>query len=176
MTAQILLKRFWPYMAGALLLGGVILWHKDKVSDAREAGRAEQAQLDAIAFQEAARLATEAQQAAIAKVKANSAAINERTTDALTKRNTALARSYDDLRLRWAKAKADSSSAGEGEATAVSDAAIGFDEAACKAAGWVDFDTAATVAQAADEAVAKDDAWINWAAEQAAAWPRSSLG
>ena len=171
MTAQILLKRFWPYMAGALLLGGVILWHKDKVSDAREAGRAEQAQIDAIAFQEAARRATEAQQAAIAKVKANSAAINKETTDALTKRNTDLARSYDDLRLRWAKAKADSSSADEGGATAVSDAAAGTIDAACAARGWVDFGTAATLAEAADRATAKDDAWRAWWTAQEAAWP-----
>lgn len=171
MTAQILLKRFWPYMAGALLLGGVILWHKDAVSDARIAGMEAQAKVDTEAFKEAARLATEAQQAAIAKVEANSAAINERTTDALTKRNTDLARSYDDLRLRWAKAKADSSSAGEGGATAVSDAASGFDAAACKAAGWVDFGIAATLAEAADRATAKDDAWRAWWTAQEAAWP-----
>jgi hypothetical protein len=35
----------------------------------------------------------------------------------------------------------------------------------------VDFNTAAAAAEAADQAIAKDDAWREWARAQARAWP-----
>jgi hypothetical protein len=35
----------------------------------------------------------------------------------------------------------------------------------------VDFDSASALAEAADRATAKDDAWIAWMRQQQAAWP-----
>ena len=62
--------------------------------------------------------------------------------------------------------------AGDDHPTAVSGAAAGAAAADCAAAGWVSFDTAAAAAEAADRAIAKDDAWIAWVSAQAAAWPK----
>jgi hypothetical protein len=37
-TALLLLKRFWPFLVGAAVVIGAILWHNSKVSDAYDAG------------------------------------------------------------------------------------------------------------------------------------------
>jgi hypothetical protein len=171
MTALLLLKRFWPVLAGIALVIGLIVWHNGQVSAAFRKGASEQATADRKAYAAAETLAIEKQAKVVAAVKAKFAAINKDTTDALRSDTDDIARRYDALRLRWEAYRADQGRAGQGGATAVPDAAGSFDLASCAAQGWVSFDVAATAAQAADTAIAKDDAWIKWAAEQEAEWP-----
>jgi type II secretory pathway pseudopilin PulG len=168
----------WAWRALAIIAAVVAVWwwHSSTVDKAREAGRKAgaqaQAEADARAYTEAAIAAADAQQAIITSLKTKQTGINERTTNALEKRHADLARNYDDLRLRWAAYRADQGSAGRGEAAAVPRTAASFDAAACAAEGWVSLDVAATAAEAADRAIAKDDAWIAWVNEARAAWPR----
>ncbi|MFZ4110455.1 MAG: hypothetical protein ACOYKQ_08305, partial [Polymorphobacter sp.] len=91
--------------------------------------------------------------------------------NALAPRLAAVGRRHDDLRLRWAATRADPGRSGAGGTTAVPATPAGAADAACAAAGWVSFDTAVAAAAAADAAIAKDDAWREWVAAQAAAWP-----
>ena len=167
------LIRFWPYLAGAALVVAALVWHSSAVDAAYKDGAEGQARVDLQAFLEAQKLAEEAQETLIAKVKSRNTAINKETTDALAQRNADLTRTYTALRLRWAKAKADPSSARSGEAVAVAGAPAGTLDAACSAQGWVDFGTAAAIAEAADVATAKDDAWITWYNAQREQWPQT---
>nr|WP_310524281.1 hypothetical protein [Polymorphobacter sp.] len=146
-------------------------WHGGKVDAAFAAGSAAQAATDKARFEGAGLAAAQAQAALVASLAAKQSRISKGTEHALVARHDDLARRYDDLRLRWAAHRAGKGGAGNGGTTAVSEATGGTDDARCAAEGWVSFDTAAAAAQAADRAIAKDDAWIAWVGAQARAWP-----
>lgn len=165
----------WGALAAVVLLGGLIIglrvWHDGEVRAARREGAAEQARVDREAYAEAEGVATARQAAIKTKTAAKAATISKGSDDALQRRYTDLARSYDALRLSWAAHRADQGRAGEGGAAGLASAAGEPDDAYCKAQGWVSFDVAAAAAEAADTAIAKDDAWRAWWREQATAWP-----
>ncbi len=165
---------FWMWAGPGVLLmfWGAVRWHEGRLRHARAEGAAAQAALDRAAFVEAGAAAAAAQRALVDAVAARSAMISKGTDDELARDHADLARRYDALRLHWAEARASGGGAGAGGAAALSHTAGAADDAACAARGWVDFETASASAQAADEAIAKDDAWIGWAATQAAVWPR----
>ena len=169
MTTLLLLRRFWPALAVVLLLGAVWMWGERRESAGYSRGTIEQAEKDRKKFEAAEKAATAAQQALIDATAANAAKISKRTEDALIQDRDAIARSYDDLRLRWAAYKGR---AGRDASTGPAGSAAVPDDAYCAAQGWVSLDVAATAAQAADTAIAKDDAWRAWWQEQEAAWPR----
>lgn len=172
MTALTLLKRFWPYIAAALAVLALVWWFNSRLDAAYERGKTEQAAADTLAFRAAQDAATERQAALIAKTEAKAAAINERTTDALEKRNTQLARSYDDLRLRWKAYRANQGGAGDGQSASVPGGTATAVAASCRAEGWVDFDTAAAASEAADLNAAQVNGWIDWYLAQREAWPK----
>lgn len=147
-------------------------WHERQLHDARRAAAMAQRDLDARAIAAAAAIAARAQHAVVARTAAAQAHVNKDTADALDHRLADLGARYDALRLRWAAAHADPGGARESRSAALSHPAAEPDDAACAARGWVAFDAAAAAAHAADAAIAKDDAWIAWAAAQAAAWPK----
>jgi hypothetical protein len=156
-----------------LALAALWRWHSHQVHAARAAGAAAQKAADQAAYQQAATAAAAAQHRLVTQLAAAQARISQGTANDLDKANADLARRYDDLRLRWAAVRADPRGAGGAGAAALPDTAGPADLAACAAQGWVDFDTAAAAAHAADEAIGKDDAWRQWVSEQAAAWPRN---
>ncbi|WP_426165183.1 hypothetical protein [Sandarakinorhabdus sp. DWP1-3-1] len=158
-------------LAGAAVLLLALAWHNHRLAGAYRQGAAEQALADRRRVAEAASAAAAAQDRLAAALAGRQSRISKGTTDALVAQNDDLARRYADLRLRWAAARADRGGPGGDATAAVSGAAAGVDDAACAAGGWVSFDTAAAAAQAADAAIAKDDAWIAWATAQAATWP-----
>ena len=162
----------WRVLAILAAVAAVWWWHSSEVEKAAKAAAATQLAADRAAYQRAAEAARVKQAQLVAASVAKVEAINERTTNDLKKRTDRLARSYDDLRLRWAAHRADQGQPRDGAAAGVPGATAGFDAAACAAEGWVSFDVAAAAAEAADRAIAKDDAWIAWAMEQQAAWPR----
>jgi hypothetical protein len=164
-------KPIW-YLA-ALLVGGLVIWHwhGGAVAAAYARGSAEQRQIDEARVRQASAAAEAGQNALRAALKQRQVEFTKGTNDALLAKHDDLARRYDDLRLRWAAYRADQGRAGEGRATAVPGAAAGLDDAACAATGWVSFDAAAAAAQAADTAIARDDAWRAWVTAQRAAWP-----
>ncbi len=164
-----------PVWYGLAALGVGVLamhWHNSRVALAHADGAKVQASMDRQSFDAAAAVAAKRQAELIAKLDARQTEISKGSNDALVARDADLARRYADLRLRWAAYQTDSGGAGKSGAAAVPGAATGVDDAACAARGWVDFTTAAAAAQAADGAIAKDDAWIAWAKAQAAAWPQ----
>lgn len=165
-----------PYAIGGVVaigaITGGVIWHKSEVAEARRDGAAEQARVDRENFAKAETLATQRQAKAIADQKAKAQTISERTDDALQHRYTDLARSYDDLRLRWAAFRANQGRTGQGGAAGVAGAATIPDAAYCAAQGWVSLDVAAAAAEAADTAIAKDDAWRAWWTAQDKAWPK----
>lgn len=167
-----LLIRYWPALVGALAVMGLVWWHNSAVSDAYDRGKVEQAAADTEAFRAAQDAAAAEQQALIDATAANAAKISKRTEDAITKDRDAIARSYDDLRRMWAAHRADPGRAGQNGASGLAGAAAVPDDAYCPSQGWVSLDVAAAAAEAADEAIAKDDAWRSWWQEQEAAWPR----
>lgn len=160
----------WAGLAATLLLLGVVRWHHAKVGAAFTKGVQQQAEADRIAIANATAAAEAAQAAKVAALTQRQTRISKGTDNALAETRADLAHRRDDLRLRWAAARAAGGHAGASAAIALPAAAAGPLDAACPAAGWVAFDTAAAAALAADEALAKDDAWIAWAAAQAAAW------
>ncbi len=170
-----LLGRVPRWLQAALAGAGVLLlalaWHNHRLGIAYRQGAAEQARIDSRRVAAAASAAAAAQDRLAAELAGRQSRISKGTTDALVAQTDDLACRYADLRLRWAADRADRGDAGGGAAIAVPGAAAGADDAACAAGGWVSFDTAAAAAEAADTAIAKDDAWIAWAARQAAAWP-----
>lgn len=153
---------------------GVLLalwgWHAHEVRQARIQGAAAQAALDRAAYEQAAREAGARQARLVRDLAVAQTMISKGVEDGLADRFADLARRHDDLRLRWAAARA-AGTAGTGGAAAVPGTASSIDDAACAARGWVAFDIAAAAAHAADQAIAKDDAWISWARAQATAWP-----
>ncbi len=161
----------WAALAALLLLAGLALWHRGEVRDARAEGARVQASADAAHVADAAAQAAAAQRRLITATAARQTRISQETDNALAPRLAAIGRRHDDLRLRWAAARADPGRPGAGGTTAVSEAATGAADAACTAGGWVSFDTAAAAAAAADAAIAKDDAWREWVVAQQAAWP-----
>jgi len=161
-----------PGIGAALLIWAAYGWHAGKVEAAFVRGAKEQAAADTLAFTEAQRLAAAAQAKIIVTAKAEQAKISKGTADDLQKRNDDIARSYADLRLRWAAREANSGGPGQSGATAAAGAAAGAAGAACAAQGWVSLDVAATAAEAADTAIARDDAWRAWYEAQATAWPK----
>ena len=165
-----------PGWAWALLAAGFAAWagwhwHAGQVRAAFNAGSQAQSSIDRTAYRTAAAAAAAAQHAKAVALAARQAVLSKETTDALADHDAALARRYDDLRMRWAASRAAPRAPGDDRATALPGAAAGPDDTACAARGWVAFDTAAAAAHAADTAIARDDAWIDWAAAQAAAWP-----
>jgi hypothetical protein len=165
-------REVWYVLAIGLALWIGHAWHERRIAEVIMTAKQEQAAADTAAFREAQDIAAEQQRKLVARTTARVEAINERTTDALEARNDDLARSYDDLRMRWAAHRAAESKSRGGAAAGVPGAAAGADAADCAAQGWVSFDVAAAAAEAADRAIAKDDAWIAWAKAQEAAWPR----
>jgi TolA-binding protein len=160
---------------GLLALAAVLAvsrWHQHKVNAAFVAGGIAQASIDRSAIAVARATAERAQQQLRQRLAAKQGRISTGVDDGLLSQNVDLVRRYDDLRMRWAAYRADQGGAGGDRATAVSRPAAILDAAACSAAGWVSFDTAATAAQAADTAIARDDAWRTWVTAQAAAWPK----
>jgi hypothetical protein len=173
MTAALLiLRRWWPALVAALAVIGLIWWHNGEVADARKQGAAEQRRVDHEVVTAAQEAAAKAQAALVDKTATKAADISKGTDNALQRRYTDLARSYDDLRLRWKAHRADQSRAGQGGATGLASATGVPDDTYCSAQGWVSLDVAAAAAEAADTAIAKDDAWRGWYESQAAAWPR----
>lgn len=141
---------------------------------ARAAGRAEQAAVDRAAVIKATIAARQAQARLVAATAAAAATINKDIDHAHQARDTDLARRYAALRLSWqaARAQGHSSGAGQGAAAAIPGAAEIVGDAACRAAGWLDFETAATIAEAADRGAAQVNGLLDWHAAQAAAWPK----
>jgi hypothetical protein len=170
-SARRLPRTVWAAIAVALLLAGLALWHRGEIRAARADGARVQAASDAAQLRAAADRASADQRRIIAATAARQTRINKESDDALAPRLAAVGRRHDDLRLRWAAARADPGRPGAGGTTAVPATPAGAADTACAAAGWVSFDTAAAAAAAADAAIAKDDAWREWAAAQAAAWP-----
>jgi hypothetical protein len=161
----------WAALGVALALLGVWRWHDATVANERGDGARAQAVADRAHYEAAASAAATEQRRRVAVLATRQSVISKGFDDALHTRHADLARRYDDLRLRWAVHRADPRGTGVDRATAVPGPAARDDDAACAARGWVSFDTAAAAAQAADTAIAKDDAWIEWAARQAASWP-----
>lgn len=170
-SARRLPRTVWAAIAVALLLAGLALWHRGEIRAARADGARVQAASDAAQLRAAADRASADQRRIIAATAARQTRINKESDDALASRLAAVGRRHDDLRLRWAAARADPGRPGAGGTTAVPATPAGAADATCAAAGWVSFDTAAAAAAAADAAIAKDDAWREWVAAQAAAWP-----
>ena len=162
----------WRVLAVLLVLALLWRWHEGRVVEAARTARAAQAEADRAAYARASAAAAEAQAALASRLGRQQTRISKGTDDALRRQHDDLARRYDDLRLRWATHNAAEGAASIDHATAVSGAAAGAPPADCAAAGWVSFDTAAAAAEAADRAIAKDDAWIAWALAQQAAWPK----
>jgi hypothetical protein len=171
LQVQRLPRAVWAAAALVLLFTTLALWQRGQVRSARLEGARAQATADAARMRSAADRAVADQRRIIAASTAAQNRISKESENALAPRLAAIGRRHDDLRLRWAAARADSGRAGAGRAIEVSAAAGGVVDAACPAAGWVSFDTAAAAAAAADAAIAKDDAWRAWVMAQAAAWP-----
>jgi hypothetical protein len=165
-------RPLWCALAAGVALLLLWRWHEAQVDTAWRAGAQAQVATDRAAYARASAAAEAAQKALAARLATRQSAISKGTDDALRRRTDDLARRYDDLRLRWAAHNASESATGNDQPAALSGAATGAYAAACAAAGWVSFDTAAAAAQAADRAIAKDDAWIAWAMAQADAWPK----
>lgn len=170
-SAQRLPRAVWAAAAMALLLTGLALWHRGEIRAARADGARVQATSDAAQLRAAADRASADQRRIIAATAARQSKISKESDDALAPRLAAVGRRRDDLRLRWAAARANSGRPGAGGAIAVPATPAGAADTACAAAGWVSFDTAVAAAAAADAAIAKDDAWREWVMAQAAAWP-----
>ena len=166
-----LARPVWYVLAAGAALLLLWRWHGGRVTAAYGAGVQAQAAADRVRFEQAAAASAKAQEAVKAALMVRQGQVTKGTGDALFAKNADLARRYDDLRLRWAAYRAGGGDAGEGGAIAVSGTADGIVDAACPAAGWVSFDTAAAAAEAADTAIARDDAWREWVAGQRAAWP-----
>jgi hypothetical protein len=162
----------WYALAAGLALLLLWRWHAAQVDTAYRSGVRAQAAADRAAYARASAAAAEAQQALVRRTAAAQARISKGSDDALRLSHDDLARRYDDLRLRWAAHNAAESRPGNDQPTALSGAAPGTAATDCAAAGWVSFDTAAAAAEAADRAIAKDDAWIAWVTAQAEAWPK----
>lgn len=162
----------WQLLAALLVLVLVWRWHEGRVADAAREARTAQASADRAAYARASAAAAEAQAALVSRTASQQIRISKGTDDALRRDHDDLARRYDDLRLRWAAHRASEGPAGDDHPTALPGAAPGAAAADCAAAGWVSFDTAAAAAEAADRAIAKDDAWIAWVSAQQAAWPK----
>ena len=160
----------WAGLGGMALLLTVWGWHGRELRQARAAGAAEQAALDRVAYEKAVMQAAQQQAQLVRELAVAQAMISKGVEDGLAGKFADLARRHDDLRLRWAAARASGATGGRA-ATAVSNAAGTADDAACAARGWVAFEVAAAAAHAADQALAKDDAWISWVRAQQAAWP-----
>jgi hypothetical protein len=165
-------RPLWYALAAALVLLFLWRWHEARMDTAWHAGAQAQAATDRAAYARASAAAEVAQKALVARSAIRQSAISKGTDDALRRRTDDLARRYDDLRLRWAAHNAAEGAAGNDQPAAFSGAARGAAATACAAAGWVSFDTAAAAAEAADRAIAKDDAWIAWVSAQGEAWPK----
>ena len=163
----------WKWVgAGAVVIVLLVMFDR-WLDDVKTDAMAEQARLSAEDFRQAFE-AAQAEQARIsAEQRRNSAAKNKEQIDALKHENDRIGRDYADLRRLWreAKAEADPGGAGQGGAAAVPADAGGDPFAAARAAGWVDFDTAAAAAEAADRAAAAHAAAVNWWLTQCRAWP-----
>ncbi|GGE20516.1 hypothetical protein GCM10011529_28980 [Polymorphobacter glacialis] len=156
------------YLLGGVLAAALVWrWHGSQISAAFAAGGRAQLAADTQRFAAAGAAAASAQAAVAAKLAVRQSEISKGAGDALAQRSDDLDRGYDDLRLRWAAYRRDAGTRG---ATAVSGAAGGVDDKACTAGGWVSFDIAAAAAEAADLAIAKDDAWIAWVGAQEREW------
>jgi len=164
-----LVLRFWPYVAAFGLLISAVVWHKGEVREARREGAESQRKVDEAAYRKAAEAAQELQRLEVERVERKANIITKEIADALENQRDDVAQRYNALRLRWAKAKADTSRTDGGAVSGLANTTPGADDQACAARGWVDFEAAATIAQAADEAVMKDDAWREWWEKQAAA-------
>ena len=160
----------WAAAGGAACLALVWGWHLREVHLAHAAGAAEQAALDRASHEREAAQAAAMQAQLVRELAVAQAAISRGVEHGLAVDFADLDRRHDDIRLRWAAARA-AGAAGGGGTTAVSHATGPDDDAACAARGWVAFDVAAAAAHAADAAIAKDDAWISWARAQQAVWP-----
>lgn len=165
-------KPVWYSLLAGLVLLLVWRWHDIKVDAVFAAGAAGQAAVDAQRVSAAAEAAQAAQRLLKAGLAVRQAKVTKGTDHALLAQNADLARRYDDLRLRWAAHRTDPGGASTGGAASVSGTATGADDTACAAAGWVSFDAAAAAAEAADTAIARDDAWRGWVMAQAMAWPK----
>ena len=163
-------RTIWVGLGGLGLLLALWAWHGHEVRSARAAGAAAQAALDRAAYEAAAREAAARQARLVRELGVAQTMISKGVEDGLADRFADLARRHDDLRLRWAAARA-AGAAGAGGAAALPGAADATDDAACAARGWVAFEVAAAAAHAADQAIAKDDAWIAWTKAQGQAWP-----
>lgn len=164
-------RSFWLVLAVLVLLLGAVRWHETGLRRAERAGRVAQAALDRAAVLAAERDASARQAALVRAADVRAERISREVADGLQAELDDLGRRHAELRLRWARAAAADGGPGERGAAAAADAAAGADAAACAARGWVDFDSASALAEAADRATAKDDAWIAWMRQQQAAWP-----
>ncbi len=171
-----LARRFWPIIWPILLAisvaGALYAWHFRAVTAAFNDGAAKQAAADRAAYLKAETAATEKQAKLVSDTAAKAGTISKGTDVALQKRYTDLAGSYDALRLRWEAYRADQGRARQGRATGAPGAAAVAADAYCAASGWVSLDVAAAAAEAADTAIAKDDAWRAWWTAQEQAWPK----
>jgi len=161
-----------PGVGAALALWAAYDWHGGKIDAVKIAAMQEQAALDAADFEAARREAEAMQQREIAAAKAGSSTANKETIDALQARNNRLGAAYADLRRLWREAAPQAAASGPGNsgATAIPGNAGGDPFSAARAAGWVDFETAATLAEAADRNQAGWEGVIDWYLRQCKAW------
>jgi hypothetical protein len=166
-----LARRFWPVLLVLVGMYALSEWHKGAVDDARDAGRQEQAEVDAVAFKEAQRIAEADQAAIVAAVGAQAKAITERkardskTDDAAIDRLVAA-----KLREKVAR-EANPGGASEGAATPVPDAAGRDPEAYCAQTGWIPFGRALKMATDAERDASQARQCAAWVTEQQTAWP-----
>ena len=121
----------WAAIAAALTAWGCWHWHNRQLRTAYAAGSQAQAAIDRTAYRTAAAAAAAAQHAKAVALAARQAVLSKETTDALADHDAALARRYDDLRLRWAASRAAPAAPGDGRAVALPGPAQIADDAAC---------------------------------------------
>lgn len=170
-AATTLPKPIWYALTLTAALLMLVRWHDRGLAAAHAAGAAAQAAADRARLTALSAAAARAQHDRVTALTATQAQISKGQDDELAKNAAVIVSRAADLRLRWAAHGADRDHPGGDRTTAVPRAAGRPDDAACAAAGWVSFAIASAAAEAADRAIAKDDAWIAWATAQAAAWP-----
>jgi hypothetical protein len=174
---QMLLSKLpwkWIGIAVGIVLAAwaAVSWHDDQKDAFKIAAMQEQAALDAADFEAAWREAEALQKQEIANARSAAAAVNKEQIDELEAKNDRIGRDYAALRKLWRFTPPGTHPGGTGQGGAVAvpgDAsAAAFDTA--RAAGWLDFETAATLAEAADRNAAGWQAVIDWYLGQCRAW------
>jgi predicted metal-dependent phosphoesterase TrpH len=155
----------------AIVAAGVS-WHRRQIAAVKIEAMQEQAALSAEDFRLAYEAAQEQQAREIAAARVDQAGVNKEKIDDLAAENDRIGRRYAGLRQLWADAQsaAHSSGTGAGGAAALPEHAGAAAGDTAVAAGRVDLETAATLAEAADRNEAGWRAVIDWWLQQCKAW------